>query len=58
MDTPGRPILFGTTEAFLRNFGLSSMEDLPEIGENQLQSIKNEVEREMQLSFDDEGEIE
>jgi len=56
MDTPGRPILFGTTEAFLRNFGLSTTDDLPMIGENQIESIKNEVEKEMQLSFDSEGE--
>ncbi len=56
MDTPGRPILFGTTEAFLRNFGLSNMEDLPVIGEEDLASIKNEVEKEMQLSFDSDGE--
>ncbi len=56
MDTPGRPILFGTTEAFLRNFGLSNMEDLPVIREEDLASIKNEVEKEMQLSFDSEGE--
>ena len=56
MDTPGRPILFGTTEAFLRNFGLSTMEDLPVIGEDDLANIKNEVEKELQLSFDSEGE--
>ncbi len=56
MDTPGRPILFGTTEAFLRNFGLSTTDDLPIIGENQLQSIKNEVEKEMQLSFDSDSD--
>lgn len=29
MDTPGRPILYGTTDLFLRNFGLSSIEGLP-----------------------------
>ncbi len=28
-DTPGRPILFGTTFAFLERFGLTSVEDLP-----------------------------
>lgn len=28
-DTIGRPILYGTTEEFLRHFGLSSVEDLP-----------------------------
>ena len=28
-DTPGRPILFGTTEAFLRHFGFRSIRELP-----------------------------
>lgn len=28
-DTPGRPILYGTTDLFLRSFGLTSLEDLP-----------------------------
>ena len=28
-DSPGRPILFGTTFAFLERFGLASLEDLP-----------------------------
>jgi segregation and condensation protein B len=32
-DTPGRPILFGTTFAFLERFGLTSLDDLPEIEE-------------------------
>ena len=32
-DTPGRPILFGTTFAFLERFGLTSLEDLPPIEE-------------------------
>lgn len=31
LDAPGRPILFGTTEEFLRCFNLSSLSDLPEI---------------------------
>lgn len=30
LDAPGRPVLFGTTEAFLRCFGLESIRDLPE----------------------------
>ena len=29
LDAPGRPILFGTTDAFLRCFGLGSIDDLP-----------------------------
>lgn len=28
-DTPGRPVLFGTTFAFLERFGLTSLEELP-----------------------------
>ena len=28
-DTPGRPILFGTTFTFLERFGLTSLDDLP-----------------------------
>ena len=31
LDAPGRPLLFGTTEQFLRCFGVSSLEDLPEM---------------------------
>ncbi len=29
LDAPGRPLLFGTTDAFLRCFGLESIDDLP-----------------------------
>jgi segregation and condensation protein B len=31
MDVPGKPILYGTSQEFLRCFGLASLEDLPEI---------------------------
>ena len=30
LDAPGRPILFGTTQHFLRIFGISELEDLPD----------------------------
>ena len=30
-DTIGRPIMYGTTDTFLKNFGFSSIKDLPEI---------------------------
>ncbi len=29
MDTPGRPILYGTAPEFLQHFGLNSIEELP-----------------------------
>ena len=28
-DTPGRPLLYGTTPEFLRHFGLNTLDDLP-----------------------------
>lgn len=33
LDVPGRPILYRTSEAFLRIFGLSSLRDLPPLPE-------------------------
>ncbi|MBE5039319.1 SMC-Scp complex subunit ScpB [Ructibacterium gallinarum] len=30
LDAPGRPILFGTTQEFLRCFGIASLSDLPD----------------------------
>ena len=34
LDAPGRPVLFGTTEEFLRCFALSSLDDLPKVEKN------------------------
>ena len=31
LSVPGRPILYRTTQTFLRSFGLSSLEDLPDL---------------------------
>lgn len=36
MDTPGKPILFGTTTEFLRHFGFKDMSDLPALKEPEL----------------------
>lgn len=46
LDAPGRPILFGTTEDFLRHFGMRSLEDLPEIDVVQMEDFKAEAEEE------------
>ena len=32
-DSPGRPLLYGTTSKFLEYFGLDSLSDLPELSE-------------------------
>ena len=31
LELPGRPLLYGTTQNFLRCMGLSSLEELPEV---------------------------
>ena len=51
MDAPGRPILFGTTEDFLRSFGISSLEDLPVIEPEKLEDFKAEAEEEVKLTL-------
>lgn len=52
MDAPGRPILFGTTEEFLRSFGIASLEDLPIVNPEKLEDFKLEAEEEIQLTLD------
>ena len=44
LDAPGRPLLFGTTEEFLRNFGVQSTEDLPVINPVKLEDFKAEAD--------------
>lgn len=51
LDAPGRPILFGTTEDFLRNFGVQSTEELPEINPVKLEDFRAEAEEEIQLKL-------
>ena len=36
-DTPGRPVLFGTTFMFLERFGLTSLDDLPPLSSDAAQ---------------------
>ncbi|MDD7740517.1 MAG: SMC-Scp complex subunit ScpB [Lachnospiraceae bacterium] len=52
LDAPGRPIVFGTTEEFLRNFGVDSTENLPQISPVKIEDFKAEVEEEMQVKLD------
>ncbi len=52
MDVPGRPILFGTTEEFLRCFGLQSLDALPIVNPEKVEDFKLEAEEEMQLKLD------
>lgn len=52
MDAPGKPILFGTSEEFLRNFGIRSLDDLPAVDVEKLQDFKKEAEEEAQMQID------
>ena len=45
-NSPGRPILFGTTEEFLRRFQIEGCESLPELDAEQLADIELQVESE------------
>ncbi|WP_334071634.1 MULTISPECIES: SMC-Scp complex subunit ScpB [Paenibacillus] len=59
-DAIGRPILYGTTKAFLDYFGLASLQDLPDLAdfesseqlEEETQLLFQKLE-EQQLTFDD-----
>lgn len=52
LDVPGRPILFGTTENFLRYFGVESTEQLPQLSPVQIEDYKAEAEAEMKATLD------
>ncbi len=52
LDAPGRPLLFGTTEQFLRSFGVKSIEDLPELSAVQIEEFKQQAESEVEMQLD------
>ena len=49
LDVPGRPLLYRTTDDFLRVFGMQSLSDLPEV------SITPENEKQQELPISDEA---
>lgn len=51
LDAIGKPILFGTTEEFLRCFGVDSLQALPRLSEAKIDDFKQEAEEEIQLSL-------
>lgn len=52
LDAPGRPMLFGTTEQFLRSFGVASIEELPTLSPVTLEEFKHEAEEEAKLTME------
>lgn len=51
LDAPGKPLLFGTTEEFLRHFGVQSLEELPVINPMQVEDFKSEAEEEVEMKL-------
>ncbi|MFR1993547.1 MAG: SMC-Scp complex subunit ScpB [Eubacterium sp.] len=39
LDLPGRPLVYGTTDRFLRCFSLNSLDDLPDLPEEKSRTI-------------------
>lgn len=58
LDAPGRPIVFGTTEEFLRNFGINSLDELPVINSDKVEDFKAQAleEAEEQLNAENDEE--
>lgn len=55
LDAPGRPILFGTTEEFLRTFGVRSPEELPILNPEKVEEFKMEAEEEIDLGIEEDS---
>ncbi len=51
LDAPGRPLLFGTTEEFLRRFGINSLEALPKMNPMQVEEFKQQALQEVELQL-------
>ena len=47
LDALGRPLLFGTTEEFLRKFGVTSISELPKPDGDRVSEFKQEAEKEI-----------
>nr|MDN4742399.1 SMC-Scp complex subunit ScpB [Lachnospiraceae bacterium C1.1] len=56
LDAPGRPLLFGTTEEFLRRFGVKSIEDLPKPAPERIEEFHEQAEAEVAEELDEDPE--
>lgn len=58
LDAPGRPVLYRTTQGFLRCFGLSSPKDLPELDMSKLSHEFEQLALDMEENTEIEGQEE
>lgn len=56
MDAPGRPMLYGTTEGFLRCFGLNSLSQLPGIENEEISQVFSAIDEKLG-EHDDNGQM-
>ncbi len=52
LELPGRPLLYGTTDNFLRCFGIETLEQLPDLAEIELEAGQNAAD-----SAEDSGQV-
>ncbi|MBO4776642.1 MAG: SMC-Scp complex subunit ScpB [Lachnospiraceae bacterium] len=52
LDAPGKPLLFGTSEQFLRAFNVDSIEDLPQISIDMIEDFRTQAETELNYNVD------
>ena len=52
LEVPGRPVLYGTTPDFLRCFSLNSLDDLPELPQNDRDILMSDVDNGQLSLFD------
>ena len=52
LEVPGKPVLYGTTSAFLRCFSLESLHDLPPLPENDREVLMSDVDNGQMSLFD------
>ena len=56
LDLPGRPLIYGTTDRFLRCFSLNSLDDLPDLPKTQeVESIAKDTSQ--TSLFDDDSQV-
>lgn len=52
LDAVGRPILFGTTEEFMRSFGVTSLDELPVITPDKIEDFRKEAMEEVNIKVE------
>ncbi|MEN8737019.1 MAG: SMC-Scp complex subunit ScpB, partial [Akkermansiaceae bacterium] len=56
-DLPGRPLLYATSELFLEHFGITNIEDLPNIGELRQVELPDGTQEEEKPATDAETQL-